>query len=266
MKSTKPYKAYKYEEHSLHQVTDELVVEESLLINVNFKPFTLTMRSPGDEEELVRGLLFTENILPLNTDYTFNITEKKNGVITAVNVEIDENLLKTDLLDKRNLLSVSSCGICGKLELNSFTKDKKHIHNEDKFNISNLTELFYLMSEHQHIYKETGAAHSTALFDKFGKLICSFEDIGRHNSVDKVIGHTLLNNTINKASFITYSGRVSYEIITKVFMAGIPFLAAVSAPSSLAVEMADELGITLLAFCRNGRATCYANSERIIQS
>ena len=122
MTQFKLHKALKFQNNLLKNIEDELVIEESLLININFKPFTLTMRTPGNEEELVRGLLYTENILKENVPYKFTVTEKKNGIITAVNVEIDEKYLNCEFLDKRNLLSVSSCGICGKVEKNDFIK------------------------------------------------------------------------------------------------------------------------------------------------
>ena len=263
MRNTLTYQAEKYQNDSIQKVEDSLVVEESLLINVNFKPFTLTMRSPGREEELVRGLLFTENIISINTPYTYKITEKKNGVITAVNVVVEEKYIRTDVLDKRNLLSVSSCGICGKLELNDIVEGQKPMQTNQTLKINDVFKMFSVMDEHQEIYKKTGATHSAAVFDNNHKMLACFEDIGRHNAVDKVIGHLLLTNTIEEAVYMTYSGRVSYEIITKIYMAGIPFLAAVSAPSSLSVELSEDLGITLLAFCRGNKATCYTNSERI---
>lgn len=240
-----------------------MVVEESLLINVNYKPFTLTMRSPGSEEELVRGLLFTENIIEINTPFKYQVTEKKKGIITAVNVEVEEKFIKTDLLDKRNLLSVSSCGICGKLELNDLVEGQKPMRTKHSLKMNNLHAMFDEMDKNQFVYQKTGATHSAAVFNKDHQLLACFEDIGRHNAVDKVIGYLLLNNKIQEAVYMTYSGRVSYEIITKIFVAGIPFLAAVSAPSSLAVDLSNELGITLLAFCRGDKATCYANPERI---
>ena len=239
-------------------------MEESLLINVNYKPFTLTMRSPGNEEELVRGLLFTENILPFGTDYNYQITEKKNGVITSVNVEIDEKHIQTDLLDKRNLLSVSSCGVCGKLELNDKCDAEKPIESAIKINPQLIKSYFDEMAKHQTIFKQTGGCHASAVFDKNGNLLSIKEDIGRHNAVDKVIGDLILKKELEKASVVLVSGRVSYEIITKAYMAEIPILAAVSAVSSLAVNLADDLGITLIGFSRDNKFTCYTHEERIL--
>jgi len=265
LKTISIYKALKLKNNSFQGVEDELVVEESLLINVNFKPFTLTMRTPGKEEELVRGLLFTENIIDIDTPYKFQITEKKKGIITSVNVEVDDKFIKTDLLDKRNLLSVSSCGICGKLELNAKCSHLKPIQSNHKLEVSNLEKMFQEMSNHQEIFEKTGGCHASAAFDKVGNLLSIKEDIGRHNAVDKVIGDLIINNKLNNATTILCSGRISYEIVTKVYISQIPFLAAVSSVSSLAVELADDYGITMLGFCRGNKATCYSNPERITE-
>ena len=264
LKTTTSYKAYKFQNNSSLNVEDELVVEESLLINVNYKPFTLTMRSPGNEEELVWGLLFTENILQKDIPFKYQVTEKKNGVITAVNVEIEEKFIQSDKLDKRNLLSVSSCGICGKLELNQKCDHLNSIQTNHKIKPSKLENMFAEMSDYQEVFQKTGGCHASAAFDVSGNMLSIKEDIGRHNAVDKVIGDLLLNQKLEVASIILCSGRVSYEIVTKVYMAQIPFLAAVSSVSSLAVELADEYGITMLGFCRGNKATCYSNSERLV--
>ena len=119
------------------------------------------------------------------------------------------------------------------------------------------------MNRFQYDFKQSGGTHAAAAFSLEGKFLCSMEDIGRHNAVDKVVGNLITERKLDQAKIITVSGRVSYEIVIKCFKAGIPFLAAVSAPSSLAVDYAKELGITLFAFCRDGRTTCYSNPHRI---
>lgn len=263
MNQYKLHKALKFQNNTFQNVEDLLVLEESLLINVNFKPFTLTMRTPDNEEELVRGLLFTENILNKSVPYKYTIVEKKNGIITSVNVDIDEVNLPKEIYDKRNLLSVSSCGICGKIEKNEFLNHKKSIQTEIKLNPLAVLKLLNQMKTEQTLFNQTGGCHGVAAFSENLELLSIQEDIGRHNATDKVIGNLLLNNNLSKAKIIVVSGRVSYEIVSKVFMAQIPFLIAVSSPSSLAVELAEELGITLLAFSRDDRFTCYSNKENL---
>ncbi len=265
MKSLSTRKTTRYENGVPREVEDTLLVEESLLININFKPFTLTMRTPGNESELVRGLLFTENILIAASEFNYHVTEKKLGIITAVNVDIDESQLESDLLDKRNLLSVSSCGICGKIEKNEFlpTEDSLNLHKSVVVTPEFLQSMFQSMEEKQTLFQQTGGSHAVAAFNLSGENLVVMEDIGRHNAVDKVIGTLILTEELEQAHFLFVSGRVSYEIVSKAYMAQIPFLIAVSAPSSMAVELAEELGITLIAFYRDNRFSCYSNRENL---
>jgi FdhD protein len=139
----------------------------------------------------------------------------------------------------------------------------KSIEAVIQFPAGSFSEMFELMNRGQHDFKQSGGTHAAAAFDSEGQLLVVREDIGRHNAVDKVIGWLLLEGRLKEAMAMTVSGRISYEITIKAFKAGIPFLAAVSAPSSLAVDYAKELGITLLGFCRQGRATCYSHPHRI---
>jgi len=159
-------------------------------------------------------------------------------------------------------LSVSSCGICGKTELSDLAFIGKTIDDNNKIDIGLIHSLFNKMNNFQYDFRESGGTHAAAAFTLNGKLLCAMEDIGRHNAVDKILGKLINNQELNDAKIMTVSGRISYEIIIKCFKARIPFLAAVSAPSSLAVDYAKELGITLFAFCRDQRATCYSNTQR----
>ena len=263
--ATRNYEGKKYDEDSLGKILDSLTVEEALQININQKPFTVSMRTPGEDISLVRGMLHTEGIIK-NINYMPDVILKKEndeGIVTIVDLSIPEEELGEGYSNSRSLLSVSSCGICGRTELGELSFIGKLIDDKDKIDISLIHELFEKMNSLQHNFRQSGGTHAAAAFTNNGELICAMEDIGRHNAVDKVIGKLLLMKELEKASIITVSGRVSYEIVIKCFKAGTPFLAAVSAPSSLAVDYAKELGITLLAFCRDHRATCYSNPFRI---
>ncbi len=262
-KNYKNYGAIRIKDSKDEPVQDALVIEESLLINVNTAPFTLTMRSPGADRELTRGILFTENILPLEADFDYQIVEKKSGITTAVNVNTNPEHSRSEFLDKRNLLSVSSCGICGKIEKNDFLDDKPALEQQFSISFDQIQSMFQIMEEKQELFKSTGGCHGVAGFSKDGSLISMFEDIGRHNAVDKVIGGGILKNKLDDLDVLLVSGRVSYEIVSKAYMAKIPVIIAVSAPSSLAVDLSEELGITLLAFFRENRISCYSNSDRI---
>ena len=161
------------------------------------------------------------------------------------------------------MLSVSSCGICGKTELEELNPENK-LQKGFTLNIQDLLLMFNEMREQQVTFHQSGGSHAAAAFSKDNDLISLREDIGRHNAVDKVVGQLLNQNQLKEAKCLIVSGRISYEIVAKSFAANIPVLAAVSAPSSLAVDFAKELGITLLGFSRGNKTTCYANPERLI--
>ena len=262
--ATRNYEGKKFDVHSVEHILDSLTIEEALQININNKPFTVSMRTPGEDVSLVRGMLHSEGILK-NTSFSPDVVirkENEKGIVTIVNVSIPESELGEGYSNSRSLLSVSSCGVCGKTELSDLTFLGKTIDDEEKIEIGQLYELFAKMNAYQFDFRQSGGTHAAAAFDLQGNLLCAMEDIGRHNAVDKVIGKLILNGTLDKAQVMTVSGRISYEIVIKCFKGRIPFLAAVSAPSSLAVDYAKELGITLFAFCRDKRATCYSHPER----
>jgi FdhD protein len=262
--ATRNYEGLKYDHSLLSNINDTLSVEEALQININGKPFTVTMRTPGDDKSLVRGLLHSEGVLK-NTGYIPEIELKKpvNSIITCAELTIPEENLGEGYMNSRSLLSVSSCGICGKTELEDVTSLGNKIDDNKNIDIETIHALFEKMKALQYNFQQSGGTHAAVAFTNSGEMLCSMEDIGRHNAVDKVIGNLIINNKLKEASCMTVSGRISYEIVIKCFKAGIPFLAAVSAPSSLAVDYAKELGITLFAFCRDERATCYSHPHRI---
>jgi len=262
---TRNYEAKKFEIDAAHKMVDALTIEEALQININDTAFTVSMRTPGEDASFVRGLLHSEDIIK---DLSFNpdiVLKKENeeGIVTVVNVTIPKEKLGEGISNSRSLLSVSSCGICGKTELGDLSFIGKIIDETQKIDIGLLHGLFEKMNSLQHNFKQSGGTHAAAAFSIEGNLLFAMEDIGRHNAVDKVVGKLITTNKLDQAKIMTVSGRISYEIVIKCFKAKIPFLAAVSAPSSLSVDYAKELGITLFAFCRDKRATCYSNPERI---
>ena len=262
--ATRNYQGKKFNNNNIDKIVDALTIEEALQININNKPFTVSMRTPGNDIELVRGLLHAEGVIN-NIDFIPEISLKKendNGIVTIVNVNIPEKELGEGYSNSRSLLSVSSCGICGKTELSDLAFIGKTIDDNNKIDIGLIHSLFNKMNNFQYDFRESGGTHAAAAFTLNGKLLCAMEDIGRHNAVDKIVGKLINNQELNDAKIMTVSGRISYEIVIKCFKARIPFLAAVSAPSSLAVDYAKELGITLFAFCRDQRATCYSNTQR----
>lgn len=260
------YKGVKVLSNQVKDVEDALTVEEALVIHINGKQYLVTMRTPGDEVELIRGLLFSEDIFrskeaQLQTEV---IKRSPLGHISEMNVTIGPDLMGKGYKSGQSLLSVSSCGICGKPELPEITGANKISSQQLQLKSEDMNQMFDLMRESQLQFEQSGGIHAAALFDQDKKLLAVKEDIGRHNAVDKVIGALLLQQNLKAAKYILVSGRISYEILTKTFAAGIPVIAAVSAPSSLAVDYAKELGITLLGFCRQDKFTVYSNVDRII--
>ena len=263
--ATRDYEGKKVVSDEVIHTVDSLTIEEALQININGKAFTVTMRTPGDDMNLVRGLLHSEGILH-NRNYIPDIIlreENKDGVISIVDLTIPEEELGKGYTNSRSLLSVSSCGICGKTELEELAFMGAVLDDSEKIDPQLFSSMFDQMNQYQKAFHQSGGAHAAAAFNINGDLICSMEDIGRHNAVDKVVGNLILTEKLKEATSLIVSGRISYEIIIKSFKARIPVLAAVSAPSSLAVDYAKELGISLFAFCRDNRSTCYSHPKRI---
>ena len=260
-------KAVRYVAGEAHDTIETLAGEAALQIRINGQPFTVTMRSPGDDEILSLGLLFTEGIISTRNDVTcFSEVSGESGDDTVVaEVTITKEALEGKKIFNRSIASTASCGVCGKIELCDLALPERPLLNAGRLNIALIPQLLQLMKEKQSTFKITGASHAAAAFSMDGVLLSMQEDIGRHNAVDKVVGDLILKNVLTKASILLISGRVSYEIVGKCAAASIPFLLAVSAPSSLAVDACHQKGITLIAFCREERATVYTHHGNIMQ-
>jgi FdhD protein len=264
--SSKSTKAVKVETGRVSEVSDQLTVEEPLQININGRPFTVTMRTPGDDHELVRGLLFTEGVVSDNTESVrFSDTVDHEKEVTAiVDIEIPEIYLCENLIANRSLMSTSSCGLCGKIELHELDNNDVSLDKPvTPLRMALLPKLAAVMKAEQQTFNRTGGTHAAAAFSIDGRPLCVFEDIGRHNAVDKVVGNLLDTGRLETAQVLFVSGRVSFEIVSKAHNATIPYLIAVSAPSSLAVEISQRWGMTVIGFCRGDRATVYSNVENV---
>ena len=191
----------------------------------------------------------------------FYLSEVKNHDI--INVTIPKDKLGKGYLNKRTLLSVSSCGICGKQDLESLEVSGEKLKKEVRIEYTDLEKWFVTMKNNQNVFKQTGGLHAMMVLNKKGEVLTLKEDIGRHNALDKAIGDLLEKDCIKAAHCLLVSGRVSYEIISKAFLAKIPVVVAVSACSSLAIDFAKEFGICLIGFSRGGKSTIYANQHYI---
>lgn len=251
-KASDTYQALKFVDGETASVEDEILIEAPLQIDINGESFTVVMRTPGADRELVLGLLYSEGVLKKDVSFELNFPEDNRACI-----EIENSDLGSGYLNSRSLLSVSSCGICGKKSL----EDIKILNNPPLHHINSPIQsfefLFDQLRNNQDLFEKTGGSHAAALFDANGQLLYLFEDIGRHNAVDKITGAIYLNKTWKKGQYLVVSGRVSYEIVSKAFFSKIPFLLSVSACSSMAIDMAKELGIHLVGFNRGNKATFY---------
>jgi FdhD protein len=253
------YQGIQIVQDSQFKKEDALVIEAALQININHEAYTVVMRTPENDLELVRGLLYAEDIYKKDLPFGFEVVEEKESFESIVNISIPREQLGKGYLNKRTLLSVSSCGICGKQALKDLVVSGEKINLPYALAAQNIQAMFEVLQEHQKAFKNSGGSHAAAIFNRKNKLLSIKEDIGRHNAVDKVIGDLLLKNQLGDASFLLVSGRVSYEIVSKAFIAKIPIIVAVSACSSLAVDFAKEFGICLIGFARGEKMTLYAN-------
>ncbi|CAM1361914.1 Sulfur carrier protein FdhD [Tenacibaculum sediminilitoris] len=267
MKQTHTYQSIKLSTNSLERFEDTLVVEAPLQININKEPYTVVMRTPGNDEELLRGLLYAEDIYKKKENLKIDLIENKKDFSTILNITIPIEKLGKGYLNKRTLLSVSSCGICGKKELKDLKIEGKSLvlKENEKLNsmIESIGSMFMKMNKMQLLFKNTGGSHACAIFSSNQKLLTVNEDIGRHNAVDKCVGDLINKEKLKEGHYMLVSGRVSYEIVSKAFLAKIPVIIAVSACSSLAVDFAKEFGIFLVGFSRENKMTIYSNPKII---
>ncbi|NEA66887.1 formate dehydrogenase accessory sulfurtransferase FdhD [Streptomyces sp. SID12488] len=254
---------------------DTLVAEEPMEIRLNGKPIAITMRTPGDDFALAAGFLVSEGVLAerhelQNIVYCAGSTEDGSNTYNVVDVRTAPDVVLPDITLERNVYTTSSCGLCGKASLDAVrTTARRPIDDGADAPPVRLTpELLSSLPDRlrasQRVFDRTGGLHAAALFTEEGELIDIREDVGRHNAVDKLVGRALQNGDLPLSRVILLvSGRASFELAQKAVMAGIPVLAAVSAPSSLAVDLAAESGLTLVGFLRGANMNVYAGEDRI---
>ncbi len=255
-------------QQSLEEREDRVAVEEPLEIRLGGKSVAVVMRSPGEDHELAAGFLFTEGILKGKGEVSRieHCRDPKNPKLcNVINVTPQSGVDLSERGWQRNFVSSSSCGLCGKLTIESV-----HLHApavDDGFRVSTrvLLSLPNQLRSGQAGFDETGGLHAAGLFDAEGRLLLLREDIGRHNAVDKIIGAALWNGQLPLSGrMLMVSGRTSFEIVQKALMARIPFVAAVSAASSLAVELAEGSNMGLVGFLRGESMNAYAGAGRIV--
>ena len=274
------YKTVKYKQNKPSNIEDLVSIEEPLEMVVRYKKnnewidnsISITMRTPKNDEDLIVGLLFCEGII-------HNISEIKKVELLGDKVgkfdlqnkiratlNSGENLNIKNL--RRNFLTNSSCGVCGKTSMDSLEIICKTKINKDspKIKSSLITKVPDLLRKSQSEFSKTGGIHASALFNKEGKPLVTKEDVGRHNALDKVIGYSLKNSIFDaKNQFIACSGRLSFELVQKTLMANIGFLMGVGAPTSLAIDLAKRFDMTLIGFAKSDSFNIYCGENRILE-
>ena len=256
------------------QHPDLLAVEEPLEIRLNYGPLenrlekaiAVTMRTPGHDHELAFGFLYTEGIVQdinqvVSISHCENVKEEERGNVikVALHPEVSFDVTKLD----RHFYTNSSCGVCGKASIEAVETGCKVLINHDQFSESVIHNAPNRLREAQKVFEHTGGLHAAGFFNLEGKLKIMREDVGRHNALDKLVGAGIEMKTDLAHGFVLVSGRASFELIQKAVMASVPLLAAVGAPSSLAVGLAKRMGMTLLGFVRNGGFNIYCGEQRI---
>lgn len=255
--------ALQIKENTLHKNLENIISEEPLQININGKPFTIAMRTPGNDLELTRGLLYTEGVIKTNSEIEhieelFHAGMESPFAVTVRLAHYDENEFM------RTGISNSSCGICGKKEWNNNRIALTETQLTFKLRIEQIKLLREKMIQGQNLFRKTGGCHAAAFFDDKCHSLCVFEDVGRHNAVDKGIGFLLNNAQISKSKILFLSGRISFEILYKAYSVGIVYILAISAPSSMCIEYAEKYGICIIGFCRDDKATIYSKQEEFV--
>ena len=273
------YKVLKYSSNKFENIDDLISIEEPLEISLKYKEsdkwinqsLSVTMRTPGDDEDLVRGFLYNEQIITNISDIDsiesygdkvgqYNI---QNKILATLNNSKNINIAKI----KRDFLTNSSCGVCGKSSLDALEIIKKNKTNssEPKIKKEVIVKSPDILREGQSEFSKTGGIHASGLFNSNGELVAVREDVGRHNALDKLIGCALKNNQIDpKTQFITCSGRLNFELVQKVLMTDIGIMIGVGAPTSLAIDLANKFDITLVGFVKRDSFNIYTNNKKVI--
>ncbi|MFK7934332.1 MAG: formate dehydrogenase accessory sulfurtransferase FdhD [Saprospiraceae bacterium] len=278
MKNQQSRNIYRFNNQQLISVSDQITVEEPLEIKIGFgkgkarqqRSLSVTMRTPGDDFNLVRGFLFTEGLIANNSDilsmrYIGNQLDKmaqENVLLVDLNPDLPFDINQLN----RHFYTSSSCGVCGKASIEMVRTTSCYLLNKNHPQI--VQNIIYHLPERlraaQTVFDQTGGIHAVGLFNKNGNLLFAAEDVGRHNAMDKLIGKALKEQLLPLSDdIILVSGRTSFELTQKAIMAGVPILAAVGAPSTLAIDLAEENGMTLIGFLNKTRANIYCGVERL---
>jgi FdhD protein len=243
---------------------DRIAVELPLEVRLNSQPFSVIMRTPGSDEPLTLGFLLSEGVITHRDDIQRIDLDDVEQVINVWMGHGHDSTVARALRERREVMMNASCGMCGRRNLESLTLNRPPFADRWSVSARMVLTLPGALDAAQPAFGETGGLHAAGLFDREGRLVASAEDVGRHNAVDKLLGHMLQLDRLPLDQLILFvSGRTSFEIVQKAWIGGLRIVAAISAPSSLAVDLAREAGMTLIGFVRDGRFNIYAHHERV---
>lgn len=268
---TNRYRVFRLTDSSVTARPDTLTAEEPLEIRVGGRPLVVTMRTPGDDFDLARGFLVSEGVVGAASEiaairYCAGATVDGTNTFNVLDLTLAAGVAPPAPSVERSFYTTSSCGLCGKASLDAVRATSRWSVHTDPVRLTPaiIAALPQTLRAAQKVFDRTGGLHAAGLFDSDGELMCIREDVGRHNAVDKVVGWALADGRLPlESTTLLVSGRASFELVQKAVMAGIPALAAVSAPSSLAVDLAREMGLTLIGFVRGTSMNVYACGERL---
>ena len=275
------YKVIKFNKNKFEKIDDLISIEEPLEISVKYKDqnkwvansLSITMRTPGHDEDLVRGFLFNEQIIQSisEIDKIESYGDKVGQYNIQNKIQITLNNSKNINISKirRDFLTNSSCGVCGKSSLDALEiiKKEKTFKTEPKLAKDIIVRSPSILRQNQTEFSKTGGIHASGLFSSDGGLISLREDVGRHNALDKMIGDSLINNYLKSDDqFITCSGRLNFELVQKVLMTNIGLMIGVGAPTSLAIDLANRFDMTLVGFVKEDSFNIYTNNQKVIVS
>ena len=250
--------------------TDTLAVEEPLEIRLDGEAFLVTMRTPGDDIDLVHGLLHSEGVIASADDvvgarYCEGAGPDGRNTYNVLDVTLGAGAVPPSPENRRNVVTTSACGVCGTTSIDQVVHQTCHPLGEGlRVPLALVSAAPDRLREQQRAFDKTGGLHAAGLMTPDGVIVCAREDVGRHNAVDKVVGWALRQGRLPLSELIlVVSGRASFELTQKAVLAGIPMMVAVSAPSSLAAELATEAGLTLVGFVRGERMNIYSHPERV---
>ncbi len=260
-----PHKTIHWHRESNQTIEQDLLGEEPLSIRVQGNPYSVVMRTPGDEIAHVAGFCLGEGVIDSPEEYTsIAFCDGADTNVVSVTLKPSRRAAISEILDRRNYISQTSCGLCGKELVKDLYQAIQPLKDNINLDIKGAFQCIEKLSRHQPLRRQTAASHAAAIYSSDFKLLSIAEDIGRHNALDKSIGKIFLNRRLAQAALLILSSRISYELVQKAARARIPVVLAISRPTALAVELAKELNITLASRSRDSGMYIYCGAHRLI--